>query len=543
MSFNTSNLYADTISANIHYVEGIPLSNNSGNLKLGDNNNSVVECLELQANAQLSTPLATITGLSIDNMVPYSGVGGSITLNGSLNFNNYGITGASSLYTSTDINTPRVNFVNGNNAPYLFGAGNEIWCSSVLNVSNTIQTNEGLSLYPIGGNAVFEGNVSENYIKSYTGAELSGWGSISGDTIKNTNNSFNVDASGNVNANNIYCNKLLSTYQSIYIYYVSPNGDDVNGSGSINNPYQTIQKAVDVATALTIADNTYRFVMVQAGSYNENLNITSKINIIGLGTSPFSSSVGCEIGGSININVSQNGSDMFNNCVNISGFLIGSLVSFNSSANSILNIENCYLYSDDNTSGRALYFNPTSNNSRLRLTNTLIVSGGSQGTDPLVEITKESLVTINNVLMNSKGIQNVMMFSGTATCDTINNCKFVSDVNSALAPEIVAITSTNSGTYTFTNCGFLYGSSINKTSPSSSGIRSSTTAGNPRIVILYCSFFLLGTTIQQYAVLDANHSTNKQIICLYYMNGASPSNAFAINANNNQNKFQLQVVS
>jgi hypothetical protein len=33
------------------------------------------------------------------------------------------------------------------------------------------------------------------------------------------------------------------------------------------------------------------------------------------------------------------------------------------------------------------------------------------------------------------------------------------------------------------------------------------------------------------------------MIVLYYMNGASLQNAFAIHANNNQNKFQLNVVS
>lgn len=457
MSFDTSNLQADTIYADIHYVNGIPLSNNTGNLKLGDEFNSVVECLELQANAQLSTPLAIITGLSIDNIVPYSGIGGSITLNGSFNMNNYGITGA-------DV--------------------------------------------------------------------------ISGNTLKNTNNSFNVDASGNITANS-----LNLTYQLQNVYYVSPNGNDTSGTGSINNPYQTIQKAVDIATALTISDNVYRYILVQAGNYNENLSITSKINIIGLGTSPFSTSVGCVISGSININVSQNGSDMFNNCVNISGLLIGSLVSFVSTKNSILNIENCYLYSDDNVSGRALYFNPTALDSRLRITNTQIISGGNQGLDPLVEITKGSSTTMNNVIINSKGEQYVMMFSGTATCDNINNCKFVSDVNSSTAPPIVGISATNSGTYTFTNCGFIYGSTISKAGALSTGIRSFPASGNPRIIILYCSFFLLGTTTQQYAVADQNHMTPYQIVCLYYMNNASLNNAFAINANNNQNKFQLQIVS
>jgi hypothetical protein len=346
------------------------------------------------------------------------------------------------------------------------------------------------------------------------------------------------------NTKDIYCNKVLSTYQLQNTYYVSPNGSDTTGTGAINNPYQTIQKGIDVASVLTVSDNVYRYVLVQAGSYNESLTITTKINLIGMGNSSYESSVGCSINGSININVGQNGADMFNNCVNISGFLIGSLVSFISTENSILNIENCYLYSDDNTSGRALYFNPSSVNSRLRITNTIINSGGSVGLDPLVEITKSSSLTINNVILNAKGLQNVLCFSGTATCDTINNCKIENSVVSDVAPALVRINSTNSGTYTFTNCGFIYSDTTDKSSsPSSSGILCDSASGNPRVVILYCSFFLFGTTTANYAVQDLNYGTATAMGCLYYMNNASLNNAFSIRAILNTNKFQLQIVS
>jgi hypothetical protein len=264
-----------------------------------------------------------------------------------------------------------------------------------------------------------------------------------------------------------------------------------------------------------------------------------------MGTSPFSSSVGCVISGSITINVNSGGNDMFNNCVNISGFLIGSLVSFVSESSSILNIENCYIYADDNSSGRGLYFNAgLAENSRLRITNTIILSGGSSGTSPLVECATVGQVIMNNCYFSAKGVQTVLRLSGTCTCDTINNVKFESGNSSANVPPIVLIEATVNGTYTFTNCGFIYTSSTNKSSNiQASGILSNAFSSVNRIVVLYCSFFLSGTTSSNFAIQDGANGTPSQMITLYYQNNATLGNAHAIRGSNNVNKFQLQSVS
>jgi hypothetical protein len=422
--------------------------------------------------------------------------------------------------------------------------------------SSTFKLNMGCELHMSGNKIVITDdainppvNVWDNQLLKCTQAQIKGQFEVRNSSnlttffVQPQLNQVNTDTSTNlVNFGKISCSQLKPTYIQKNTLYVSSNGDDLLNNGSFESPFLTIGKAISIAESQY--NNEYWYIMIGAGSYNENLNITKKMNLIGMGTSPYSSSVGCVIGGSVTINISQNGADMFNNCVNISGVLIGSLVSFVSTENSILNIENCFLYSDDNTSGRALYFNPSSVNSRLRITNSIIISGGSQGLDPLVEITKSSSLTINNVILSAKGVQNVLLFSGTATCDTVNNCKIENSVVSAVAPALVRINSTNSGTYTFTNCGFIYSDSTNKAaSPLSSGILCNGVSGNPRVVVLYCSFFLFGTTTANYAVEDSNHSTPTQMICLYYMNGASLQNAFSIHANNNQNKFQLQIVS
>jgi len=234
---------------------------------------------------------------------------------------------------------------------------------------------------------------------------------------------------------------------------------------------------------------------------------------------------------------------MFNNAVNISGFLIGSQVSFLSTENSILNMNNCYIYTPDDVSGRGLYFNPSASNSRLRLTNSSIVSSGSSGLDPLLEITSIGQVIMNNCILTAKGVQNCLKFSNSATCDTIANCKFENSTNSTTAPPIVLINTSGSNTFNFGQSVFQYTSTANKTaSSSSSGTCANSTTGNPNIVCVNSLFALAGTNGSNFAIQDLQHGTLLTCIVLYGGNLATLSNASAIRGNNNTTKFQLQQV-
>ncbi len=675
MSFNTSNIQADTftgvysISAPIHYVEGIPISNNTGNLKLGNADSAVVECLELESGTSVTAPLGEFDTVQLTNLISKAGEGepilalgpldlgynallkctrievGDISgLNGQLlgagfgggleyknppplvstwstngatsdvNMENFGInnlqtlslaygaTGADQQVLSVDsngqlfwktdandvanwatfdavqdVNLNNNNITNANNISTSLlqttniqsnaGEGEQIYINGALNMQGYgIAGLDSITLAngETGTNGqVLSVNDGSLVWKDDSSGDVSQWATF--DAVQNVNiNNFALNSVQSISGvdgeivikdglnlqfkdiytvNEINCERLLTQYRPYNTYYVSANAPTSDPRGTIEAPYNTIQHAIDVAESN--ATNLYYYIVVLPGNYVENLTITKKVHLIGMAQSPYSASVGCVISGSININVGSNGGDMFNNAVNISGFLIGSQVSFISTQNSILNMENCYIYTDDNASGRGLYFNPSCANSRLRLTNTIIQSGGSSGLDPLVEITSVSQVLMNNCYFSAKGLQNVLKFSGTATCDTINNVKFESGNSGANIPAIVEITATVSATYTFSNCGFIYASATNKSANAqASGIYSNSSTGNNRIVALYCSFFLLGTSSNlNYAIQDAYHGGASQMIVLYYMNGASLQNAFSIRGNINQTKFQLQIVS
>jgi hypothetical protein len=330
---------------------------------------------------------------------------------------------------------------------------------------------------------------------------------------------------------------ILPKKRNDKIIYCSNNTEFLLGNGSILAPYKTIQQALDYINLNY--DGTYYYIQLMNGTYTENITITKKCYIRGLGKSVFEDGVGCCITGTVTVNVPTTG-DLFNTCVNISGVLINGYIDNISEGDVCLNLSNVYIYS----ANQSVIHNPVLT-SRLRITDSMLNSQNGSSVLPLLDVRSGASLTMNNVIINAKGLQSCIKLSGTAVCDTITNCKFECSNVGAMVLPIVLITATVSGIYTFQNCGFIYSSTTGKSSNvNACGIMSSPASGNPRIVILYCSFFLFGTSDPtNYAVNDANAGTATAMACLYYMNNASLSNAFSINAVQNVNKFQLQVVS
>ena len=106
------------------------------------------------------------------------------------------------------------------------------------------------------------------------------------DIIKNTqtqdiNNNIQ-DTTKTINKQNSTKNIKTATQTSIY---VSPNGNDNKGTGTTNNPYKTIQKAINQAknnNKIILKDGTYTLNNDARITINKNINITSnnKNNVI-----------------------------------------------------------------------------------------------------------------------------------------------------------------------------------------------------------------------------------------------------------------------
>lgn len=321
------------------------------------------------------------------------------------------------------------------------------------------------------------------------------------------------------------------------LYVSSASTGLVFEDGQVLTPFSTIQKALTYIN--NNYDGTYYYIQLQNGVYSESFTITKPCFIQGLGKSTYEDGVGCQITGTITVNIPTSG-NLFNTCFNLSGVLLSGYINNISNGDVCVNLRDVYIYS----SGSSILHNP-SGLSRLRIQDCFFNSVNTSSTDPLLDIRSGSSLLMSNTIINAKGLQSCLKFSTSATCDTVVNCKFECDNTSASVEPLVYVAGTASATFTFTYCGFLYSSTTSKSANAlACGIYNNTSTGNNRIVSLYNSFFLLGTDVNlNYAIEDAKYGTANAMAVLYYMCGASLANAFSIHAIQNVNKFQLNIVS
>jgi hypothetical protein len=411
--------------------------------------------------------------------------------------------------------------INGPENSNLFinpAANQKVDISGPLEASDYIQSNKGLSVYQ-DSNVLLEADFTGNYLKSETNADIYGFNEIS-------------------------CIQLNPTYKPERTLYVSQNNTNANKTGSFENPFSTIQTAINYAES--VYNNTYWYINVMPGTYTEELTITKKVFITGSAPSnPDANSVGCQLNGSITVSVDTNDADMFNNVVSISNlFITGSIECNSANTNrSVLILTDCYIY-QDNGNGRLIHYNPDATDGRLWLFNCRFLDQSTTATRPLIEIDKGMLKMYQCAVIGS-GNENILKLGGTARIDSVVLCSFTSNTNSTTAEPIVELSSTGA-TLTFSQCAFIYSNSANKSANANScGIllNEASTTFNPVLNLQNCAFSLLGTSpTTNFAVQDANFGTAKAAIILAYGNNSIINTAYQIKGVYNVNKFSNQTV-
>jgi hypothetical protein len=347
------------------------------------------------------------------------------------------------------------------------------------------------------------------------------------------------DANGQIN-----CGQLNPTYRQERTLWVSSNNTNANKTGSFENPFSTIQAAINYAESLY--NNTYWYINVMPGTYTEELTITKKVFITGSAPSnPDANSVGCQLNGSITVSVDTNDADMFNNVVSISNlFITGSIECNSANTNrSVLILTDCYIY-QDNGNGRLIHYNPDATDGRLWLFNCRFLDQSTTATLPLIEIDKGMLKMFQCAVIGS-GNENILKLGSTSRIDSVVLCSFTSSTSSTIAEPIVELSSTGA-TLTFSQCAFIYSNSADKSAfPNSCGIllNEALTVFNPVLNLQNCAFSLLGTSpTTNFAVQDANFGTAKAAIILVYGNNSIFNTAYQIKGVYNVNKFSNQTV-
>lgn len=288
-------------------------------------------------------------------------------------------------------------------------------------------------------------------------------------------------------------NTVTVGFKPTYDYYVAKGGSDTSDYGSIISPYLTIQKAI-TECELQI-DGVPRVIHVSGGSFTENLTFSkSRISVKGqgVGTHP---DIGTSITGTITINITDGNSDLNNNNITLSGFLIVGSIDDSTAGNypHRLIVNNCHIYGND----RCLYIHPVFDY-RCFVSNCVISNDNLTSTDPLVQCAGIGMVSFNQTQMTAKGAsQIVFKLSSTCRIDVFAQNILTSDsVGTNVAVAIFNHNSTQ--TITLGQNAFVYGNSgAKRNSETASGVFMNNTGS---LVLLSNTFVMTGLASSQMAV-------------------------------------------
>jgi hypothetical protein len=317
---------------------------------------------------------------------------------------------------------------------------------------------------------------------------------------------------------------IPSGFRDATEFYVSFDGNDTTGLGSILSPYRTIQKAITQAELVSSALQVC-VINVASGLYPESL--TFNVGFITLNGSLQSQNGNevCEITGSISINVS--GADnLFVRQISFQGFNItcgaAQSVTDTSTAAHTVSFQDCRVFAN------SVFFNSTTTASDMRLyiANTEInqtnaAFGGS------VITTNKGLLDFERMDMALTGNCTAIRIGGTSVLNRFSLSTLESTNAAAILQPILAITSTTTSAHSLGNVAFAFSSAVAKTNTDAIFINSGIATA---IVMLNCVFTLAGTA----------SSSN---FCVGYDGSGSPTLVGVNNTSLNVNVLLPQTTS
>jgi hypothetical protein len=293
------------------------------------------------------------------------------------------------------------------------------------------QTSVSANELIVSGQSRTSSLIVKNFITDDVVARIGIGGEITGDSYYINSGQAGIASNGKMTC--VEINLVKPEFKPTYDYYVAKGGSDT-GLGSILSPYLTIQQAIYECEANV--DGVPRVIHVAAGSYSENLTLTkSRISIKGEGVG-MHPDVGTSIYGNITIFITSGNSDMNNNNITISGFLINGSITDNTVDNipHRIIIDTCHIYGND----RCLYFTSDTSDYRAFVSHCYISNDDTAATNPLVECRRSGMVSFNNNIMVAKGgVQNVFKLADTCRIDLFVQNSLTSDSTNVMGATAI----------------------------------------------------------------------------------------------------------
>ena len=299
-------------------------------------------------------------------------------------------------------------------------------------------------------------------------------------------------------------------------FYVSAQGSDTTGNGSILAPYQTIQKAITQAELISSAA-LICVINVASGHYTENLTFAKGYVVLNGSLQSQTGNEVCEITGSISIALTGT-NDVFNRQVTFQGFNLtcgaGQAITDTSSASHTVTFQDCKAFVDSR------FFNSTAScpDMRFYMTNVEVQQTNAAATLPVI-VTNVGLVELERLDVACTGNVSAIVIGGTAILARLSLSTLDNSNAAATMLPLLSITSSTTTAHSLGNVAFAFTSATVKTASNAITIASSV---NTLIIALNNVFTLTGT----------GGSTN---YCVSYNGVGSPTIAGVNNTSLNVN--------
>ena len=281
---------------------------------------------------------------------------------------------------------------------------------------------------------------------------------------------------------------IPSGFRDATEFYVSFDGSDTTGLGSILSPYQTIQKAITEAE-LVSSSLQVCVINVASGHYTENLTFNrGYVTLNGSLQSQTGNEV-CEITGSINIAVTGT-SDLFNRQITFTGFNLtcgaSQAITDTSTTPHIVSFQDCKCFVVNQ------FFVSTGafSDGRLYLTNVEIQQTLAGSTLPVI-VTNLGQIELERVDISLSGNCSAIVIGGTSILSRFSLSALETTNTGATLAPMLAFTSNTLSTHTLGNVAFAISSATTKSNTSAVYINSGV---NTTLLMLNSVFSLQGTS-------------------------------------------------
>ena len=316
------------------------------------------------------------------------------------------------------------------------------------------------------------------------------------------------------NTSNISSLQTRVAFRDTTEFYVSNNGNDTSGDGSILNPYLTIQKAITQAELISSVTQIC-FVFVSGGQYTENLTFNKGYVVLvsQLNTQTITETV--ELIGTVSVGLNTGVDDLFNRVVGFMGFQLGGQLTDTSVYKHSLSFQDCRFYVPD----RVILINGSASDIRLFMTNCEISHSVVGGTNPMIEF-NAGATEIERCDITALANVPLIRVAGTGTIARLGLSALTSTTTSATAQPIIEVTSTSTSPHSVGNSTFTYTSNTNKSASATSCAIYNNGIAGANYILTYDQFNLTGTNNTNHCVVSAS---GKQAIVSAFSNCAPAS--------------------